>query len=154
MNPCRRIAVVAAAFACILAWPPPVGAQDGSSITAFSVGDGSIDLASHTVTVIAHVECAADLWFRGEVVLWQHADMPAGRPAAADRPDRVAVASNAHMDGLPCTAGSAVDVPLLLGSPFGVFSPGRAEISGWVSCPWPIGTQLLEPTTIVLHPSI
>ena len=149
----RRIAAAAAALACMLAWPQAAGAEGGSSITAFSVGDGTIDLVSHTVTLIAHVECAQDLYFRGEVELWQHAAAPAGRPSTPEAPDRVGVYSNAHMDGLPCTAGSAIDVPLLLGTPFGVFSPGRAEISGWVSCPWPIGTQLIEPTSIVLRPA-
>ena len=150
----RRIIAAALTLACVLAWPATVGAEEEpNAIPALSVGATSFDMASHTPVVDVEFVCAADLWVRMGFTLAQHDAMPAGRPAAPDRPDRVNAVSVWYLDSLACTAGSTVEVAIRFVPQGGVFSPGRAEISGWVSSPYPAGWQSIAPTSIVLHPT-
>ena len=150
----RIIAAAAMAFACILAWPPTVGAVEGTnSITNLSVGEVTFDVASHTATVVVHLECAADIYVDARIVLVQEHYSVASRWATDyNRPDHVWAIADHYLDTYPCPAGS-LDVPMHFTAFFGVYSPGPAEISGWVRCMYPAGHQTLEPTRILLHPA-
>ena len=151
----RRIIGAALALASLLVWPPAAGAQEPSSITSLSVVSASVDLATHEPVVVLRITCSADVgWVRAHFTLVQHGAMSFHESWVWDPPGRVWVYSDKHLDFVPvqCATGSSADVPVRFPLERGVFSPGLANIDGWIACYDPAGSQTMSATSILLHP--
>ena len=148
----RRVAThafLAAAFIAAtiaMAHPAPTFADEGSDpFGSVTIESTSIDMADRRPTVVVRVSCNVDISFvRVRAVLTQRAQLTGSGASPA--------ASSLQTREVACVANETLDVAIDFGPQQGSFTPGRAEVSGFVASFALAAVRTIPSTVITLRP--
>ncbi len=126
------------------AHPAPAFADEPTDpFGSITIESTSIDMADRRPTVVVRVSCLVDISLvRVRAVLTQRAQVTGASATHSS------AASSLQTREVACVANETLDVALDFGPQQGSFTPGRAEISGFVAS-FALGAVRTIPSTVI-----
>jgi hypothetical protein len=126
--------------------PAPAFADEPSDpFGSVTIESTSIDMADRRPTVVVRLTCNVDISFvRVRAVLTQRAQVTGTGTSPA--------ASSLQTRDVACVANETLDVAVDFGPQQGTFTPGRAEVSGFVAAFALAAVRTIPSTVITLRP--